>query len=313
MTQQLLFLGFIVSEEGIKVDEKKIKAIRDWPPPKTVTEVRSFHGLATFYRRFIRDFSRIAAPITDCMKKGQFHWGEAQQQSFDILKTKLTTAPVLALPNFDKLFEVETDASMLGIGAVLMQEGKPVEYFSEKLNEARQKWSTYEQELYVVFRAFKQWEHYLRHKTFVLRSDHQALQYMKSQKTLQRMHARWIVFVDTFHYAFVFKSGSKNKVAEALSRQTELLMTMKIELQGFDNLKEQYATDGDFAEIWEKCVRHEPVGAFHIQQGYLFHGNQLCIPRGSLREFMLREFHSGGLAAHTGRDKTLALLADKFY
>lgn len=122
---QVLFLGYIVSQNGLSVDLAKVEDIRSWPTPRTVTDVRSFHGLASFYCRFVHHFSSIMAPLTDCIKTTQFTWTPSADTAFQTIKTKLTTAPVLILPNFDTAFELHCDASKSGIGAVLSQEGKP--------------------------------------------------------------------------------------------------------------------------------------------------------------------------------------------
>ena len=144
-------------------------------------EVRSFHGLATFYRHFIWHFSAIVVPITECIKKGKFHCGEEAETTFAILKEKLCTAPKLALLNFKKLLEVDCYASGVGIEVVLSQKKRLVVFFSEKLSDARQKWSTYDKEFYSIVRALKTWRHYLVGRKFVLYSDCDALKHLNSQ------------------------------------------------------------------------------------------------------------------------------------
>jgi len=183
-----VFLGFVVSGQGIQVDESKIKAIKEWPTPENVNQVRSFHGLAGFYRRFVKNFSTIAAPLNELTKKGvAFNWREPQEIAFEELKKRLTKAPLLVLPDFTKTFEVECDASGIGIGGVLMQNGKPIAYFSEKLGGAQLNYSVYDKELYALVRVLETWQHYLWPKEFVIHSDHEALKYLKVQAKLNRL------------------------------------------------------------------------------------------------------------------------------
>jgi hypothetical protein len=178
--EKIVFLGYVVTAQGIEMDKEKVKAIWDWPTSKSVSEVRSFHGLASFYRRFVKDFSTIAAPLTEIVKKSVgFKWNDKQDEAFNLLKDKLLSAPVLALPNFTRAFEVECDASSIGIGAVLMQDKRPIAYFSEKLNGAALNYPTYDKELYALVRTLEMWQHYMWPKEFVIHSDHESLKHLK--------------------------------------------------------------------------------------------------------------------------------------
>jgi len=203
--EKVNFLGFIVGKNGVEVDIEKVKAIRDWPTPTNASEVRSFHGLASFYRRFIKDFSTIAAPLNDLVKKNVvFQWGEMQDKAFNELKEKLTNAPLLVLPNFEKTFEIECDASGLGIGAVLMQDGRPLMYFSEKLNGAALNYPTYDKELFALVRTLQVWQHCLWPREFVIHTDHESLKHLKGQSKLNRRHAKWVEFIETFPYVIKY-------------------------------------------------------------------------------------------------------------
>ncbi|XP_052727683.1 uncharacterized protein LOC128194996, partial [Vigna angularis] len=214
----------MLGKEGVHVDPEKIKAIQEWPTPKKVAEVRSFHGLASFYRRFVKDFSTIDAPLNELVKKDMpFIWGDKQELSFETLKHKLTHAPILVLPDFSKAFELECDASGVGIGAVLIQGGHPVAYFSEKLRGPTLNYPTYDKALYALIRALKTWEHYLVTREFIIHTDHESLKYIKGQAKLNKRHAKWVEYLEQFPYVIKHKKGSINVVADALSRRHALL------------------------------------------------------------------------------------------
>jgi hypothetical protein len=250
LKKKVYFLGFIISSKGVEVDPAKIQAIQNWSTPRTVSEVRSFHGLATFYRCFIRHFSTITAPITECLKGTNFNWTTAANKAFANIKDKLGNAPVLRLPDFSKLFEVAYDASHIGIGGVLSQEGHPIAFYSEKLNDTRQRYSTYDMEFYALIQTIKHWRPYLIHREFILYTDHDSLKHLGSQSKLNPRHSRWTTYLQQFDFIIKHKAGTENKAADALSRQPHMLHMFSIHATGFEEIKTQYTDDDDFGTIW---------------------------------------------------------------
>ena len=304
---KVVFLGFVVSSKGVHVDESKIEAIKTWPQPTNLQQVRSFLGLAGFYRCFVNDFSTIAAPLHALSKKNApFVWGSLQSTAFDELKSLLTHAPILALPNFDKTFEVHCDASGTGIGGVLMQEKRAIAYFSEKLSGAQLNYPIYDKELYALVRVLHVWEHYLRPHEFVIHTDHETLKYLKGQTKLNKRHAKWSEFIESFPYVIKYIKGKENVVADALSRICTLVTKLELNVIGFEHIKDLYANDPSFAPHYAKCLTHTSWEQYYIKDGYLMRANKLCIPESSLRLLLLQEAHGGGLMGHFGRDKTFS-------
>ena len=309
MVDKLIFLGYVVTGDGILPDESKVRAIVDWPAPTTLTELRSFLGLAGFYRRFVKRYSEIAAPLTDLLKLNQFGWNDTAQAAFDEMKVKLTQAPLLVLPDFDKVFEVDCDASKTGIGAVLSQDGRPVAFYSEKLGGAKLLYSVYDLELYVIVRSLHHWRHYLIQREFMLYSDHQALKFLQGQHKLSSRHAKWVSTLQEYTFSIKHKSGTLNKVADALSRRSLLIGAMQVYTLGFESMKDDIRADEHFQSI---VTELEAGGRsdFVLHDGYLFRGNCLCIPNTSLRVLIIQELHNQG---HFGRDKTAWLIRQRFY
>ncbi|XP_071933758.1 uncharacterized protein [Coffea arabica] len=211
------------------------------------------------------------------------------------------------IPRLDDMLD-----ELHGIGAVLLQEGRPVAYFSEKLNGAALNYSTYDKELMALVRALQTWQHYLRPREFVLHTDHESLKHIKSQDKLSKRHARWITFIDSFTFVIKYKTGKTNVVADALSRRHTLITTLDAKLLGFEFLKELYATDSDFGEIFSSLPRHSREHYF-ISQGFLYYKDKLCIPKSSMRTLLVRESHGGGLMGHFGIAKTLMILQEHFF
>jgi hypothetical protein len=179
----------MVSSEGITVDPSKVKEVMDWKPPTTMFEVWSFLGLADYYRMFILNFSKIAKPVTELLKKeNKYVWSDACDEAFKLLKKLLTTSPVLAQPNTDKLFDVYCDASSTGLGGVLMQEGRVISYSSRQLRRHEERYPTHDLELAAVVMALRMWHHYLLGNMVHIYTDHKSLKYIFTQPDLNMRH-----------------------------------------------------------------------------------------------------------------------------
>jgi hypothetical protein len=308
----LIYLGHIVGGGELKIDPSKVKVILEWPKPNNVTEVRSFLGAAQYWRKFIANFSSIAAPLHAVTSVKQvFQWGGKQQKAFDTLKEKISSAPVLTLPNLRQPFEIQTDASNYAMGAVLLQHGKPICFHSETFNGAVINYPTYDKELYALVQSVKKWKHYLLGKETIVHTDHQPLQYLQSQTKLQQArHFRWMGFLQQFHLVIRYKKGIYNKVADMLSRPIiSASVILKHSPIMHESYVEQYALDADFKEVYATLCHSNHVEEldYHVHDNLLYHLGKLCIPQGE-RINIIREAHSSLIAGHFGVGKTVANL-----
>ncbi|XP_071925131.1 transposon Tf2-1 polyprotein [Coffea arabica] len=220
---EISFLGHKISKEGIAVDPAKVEAVMNWKQPESPTEIRSFLGLAGYYRRFIKDFSKIAGPMTELTKKGnRFTWTPKCESSFQELKKRLTSTPVLVLPDGGEGYAVYSDASGEGLGCVLMQNSKVIAYASRRLKPHEQNYPTHDLELAAVIFALKKWRHYLYGVTFEVYTDHKSLKYLFSQKELNLRQRRWVEFLEDYDCSINYHPGKANVVADALSRKAQV-------------------------------------------------------------------------------------------
>lgn len=217
---EVAFLGHIVGIDGIRADPKKVQVLNDWPDPSNVSELRSFLGLATYFRKFIANFADMTTPLTNLTsKKAPWIWSDECKSSFANVKHQLVHAPVLRLPDVSLPYEIEiiTDASDTGIGAVLLQNGQPIAYESRKLIPAEKNYSTTERELLAVVYAMQKWRCYVEGAEVTLVTDHCPNTYFQTQSTLSRRQARWSEFLERFAAKWEYRPG-KNNIADPLSR-----------------------------------------------------------------------------------------------
>jgi hypothetical protein len=315
------FLGHIISNGGIAVDPAKVKEIMEWRVPTTVTEIRSFLGLAGYYRRFIEGFSKIAKPMTSLLEKGrEFKWDEKCQESFDQLKERLMSPPVLIMPDLQKGFDIYCDACGQGLGCVLMQEGHVIAYASRQLRKHELNYPTHDLELTAVVHALKIWRHYIMGTKCQVYTDHKSLKYIFTQKDLNLRQRRWLELIKDYDLEIHYHPGKANLVADALSRKEHVHSAIVAQLP--DEIVEDFRrlnlgivahTEGvtiDVEPTLEQEIRKGQIGDAKIQeikdlitegrvqeftedeQGAIWFKDKICVPEiESLRETILKEAH----------------------
>ena len=217
-----------MSAEGMRVDPAKIEAIVSWKLPSNVTEVRSFLGLAGYYRRFVKGFFVIASTLTKLLWKWvKFEWDDKCQSSFDQLKKILVEAPVLTQPTPGREYAMYSDASRIGLRCVLMQDGKVVAYASRQMKPHDQNYPTHDLELAAVVFCLKIWRHYLYGEKCRIFTNHKSLKYLLTHKELNLRQRRWLELFKDYDYIVYYHLGKANVMADSLSKKTISILSLK--------------------------------------------------------------------------------------
>jgi hypothetical protein len=318
--KEVEYLGHIVSHEGVKVDPNKIKAMMDWPIPKTLKNLRGFLGLTGYYRKFVRNYGRIAAPLTALTKKDAFSWTPEATKAFEQLKEAMCTTPVLTTPDFTKTFIVECDASGNGIGAVLMQEGRPLAFESRPIKGRDLHKPIYEKEMMAILHALKKWRPYLIGRHFKVKTDHDSLKYFLEQRLSSEEQQKWVTKILGYDFEIVYKKGKQNVVADALSRKDEdveafLCAISIIQPDWIIEARDEWKND---EKVWTLIERlQQDSGAsdtFTWKNDSLWYKDRLYLCKNSqLKQKVLLELHTSPVGGHSGFLKTYHRVKKDFF
>ncbi|GAU27744.1 hypothetical protein TSUD_215550 [Trifolium subterraneum] len=317
--QTVEYLGHLISGQGVSVDPNKVLSVTNWPTPRNVKGVRGFLGLTGYYRKFIKDYGKVAKPLTDMTKKDAFVWGVKAQEAFDTLKRNLTTAPVLALPDFTKDFIIECDASGGGIGAILMQDKRPVAYFSKALGIRNLTKSAYEKELMAVVLAIQHWRPYLIGRKFIVSTDQKSLKQLLQQRMVSADQQNWAAKLLGYDFDIVYKPGKLNKGADALSRVNEggEMFQVVSSMQRLEEevVKVEIREDTQLQQVIEALKRdvNSKPGYVYRQGVLLYEGRLVLSAQSTLIPTLLAEFHATPQGGHSGFYRTYRRISTNVY
>jgi hypothetical protein len=315
------YLGHVVSARGVCADLGKIQAMVDWPLSTTIKALRGFLGLTGYYRKFIRGYGAIVAPLTAMPKMNSFSYSESAQEAFVALKTAVTQAPLLALPNFSQPFLIECDTSGVGIGAVLMQGNRPIAFLSKALKGKALHMSTYEKELFDLVTAIQKWRPYLLGRPFVVKTDQQSLKFLLEQKIGTPFQQKWITKLLGYDFVVEYKKGVENRVADALSRKEGWEEGLSLSLLSIptaswvEDLKQQYTEDEGLKQLMEKWLNNNlDTRRYSLRDGLLLYKHKILLGGSPLlKSQVLQYVHSDPAVGHSGYDKTLQRAKRDFY
>lgn len=330
--REIRYLGYIVGNGELKTDPLKVQAITEFPIPSTMRQVRRFLGMTGWYQRFIRDFSGIAAPMTDLVgKTGKFTWTEGAQTAFEKLKACLSSAPVLQQPDFSRPFYIQCDASTVGVGSVLFQimsdgQEHPIAFHSKKLNAAQKNYSITELECYAAVLSVKHFRAYVELMQFTIITDHASLKWLMGQKDLNGRLCRWSLKLQAFNFAIEHRKGSANVVPDALSRMhVEELVNLSNEL-GLHVELDSPLFSSPSHEALKELIRSDPskFPSLKVVEPHVFYQVvprelavdesiwKLWVPS-EMTSLLIKRAHDPPLSAHRGVAKTADFLRRYFY
>ena len=330
LLKQVEFLGHVLDTSGVHMQRNKVDAITEWPYPSNVTELQQFLGLCNYYRRFIKSYAKIAAPLTELLRSstGSFEFGETQRAAFAKLKSVLASAPVLCLFDPSLSSRVLADTSGLATGAVLEQQHPsgwhPVEFYSKRLSSTEANYSATERELLGCMLALARWRPYLIGQTFTLVTDHHPLVYLQTQPKLSRRQARWLDELSQYEVSFVHTPGKQHVAADALSRIPDSSTCAALIGVGDNTMLRRGVVDAQSSSSDEqfaatRALAEQSSGGFSIRNGLVVKlvSDQFVpvIPGDAqeLQEAILRELHASALGGHLGRRKLDELVKKRFF